>query len=297
MKIAFLGSPPPAVPILERIVADGHTIETVVTPPDRKRGRGGALIPTAVGAAAKEHGLHVVHRLAECDFSRADVAVVVAYGRIIPTALLEQIPMLNVHFSLLPRWRGAAPVERAILAGDDETGVCVMGIEPELDTGPVYLRSTTPIGHKSSSELLTELSRMGAEAMSVVLSRFSDMSPEPQVGEATYAEKLTAQDFVIEPSMSATQAARVIRLGRTRIHVGPVAIKIHRATVRDGAFQPGSVRSSSELILGCGDGALVLETVQPDGGRVMGADEWWRGQRFDEPVSWSPVSWSPVARP
>ena len=287
MKIAFLGSPPPAVPILERIVSDGHVITTVVTPPDRKRGRGGALMPTAVGDAARTRGLPVVHRLAECDFSSVDVAVVVAYGRLIPTSYLEQVPMLNVHFSLLPRWRGAAPVERALLAGDEETGVCVMGIEPELDTGPVYLRSHTSIGHKSSAELLSELAEMGAEAMSEVLSRFTEIAPTPQVGEATYADKLVAQDFVIEPHMSAIQAERVIRLGRTRIHVGPLTVKIHRATVREGGVEAGSVDASSEIVLGFREGALALEVVQPDGGRAMSASDWWRGQRFDADVSWS----------
>lgn len=290
MKIAFLGSPPPAVPILERLIADGHDIVTVVTPPDRKRGRGGALVPTAVGAAAHQLHLTVVHRLADCDFSQVDLAVVVAYGRIIPTPLLEQVPMINVHFSLLPRWRGAAPVERAILAGDIETGVCVMGIEPALDTGPVYARAVTQIGEKTSSELLDELALMGAGALSDVVSRFSEITPEPQVGEVTYAEKLSPEDFVVSAEMSATHASRVMRLGRTRLQIGSVALKVHRASVRDTPLTPGSVVADTELLLGFGEGSIALETVQPDGGRAMGAAEWWRGQRLDGNVAWSQVT-------
>lgn len=292
MNIAFLGSPEPAVPILERILADGHVVRTVVTPPDRKRGRGGALVPTAVGAAALRHGLSVVHRLADCDFTSVDVAVVVAYGRIIPSDLLAKVPMLNVHFSLLPRWRGAAPVERAILAGDEVTGVCVMGIEPELDTGPVFERRSTPIGAKSSTELLAELAELGAEAMSSVLSQFGEVTPELQVGEPTYAEKLTAEDFVIHPGMDAVQAERVIRLGRTRVQVGAATFKIHRATVSPDALEAGQVTLGESVRLGCGAQSLVLDVVQPDGGRPMDAHEWVRGQR-----SLDSMTWSPVARP
>lgn len=289
MNIAFLGSPEPAVPILERILADGHVVRTVVTPPDRKRGRGGALVPTAVGAAAQRHGLSVVHRLAECDFTCVDVAVVVAYGRIIPSDLLAKVPMLNVHFSLLPRWRGAAPVERAILAGDEVTGVCVMGIEPELDTGPVFERRSTPIGAKSSAELLAELSELGADSMSSVLSQFGEVAPEPQVGEPTYAEKLTAEDFVIHPGMDAVQAERVIRLGRTRVRVGATTFKIHRATVSPDALEVGQVTLGESVRLGCGAQSLVLDVVQPDGGRSMDAREWVRGQRSLDAVTWSPA--------
>lgn len=289
MNIAFLGSPEPAVPILERILADGHVVRTVVTPPDRKRGRGGALVPTAVGAAAQRHGLSVVHRLAECDFTSIDVAVVVAYGRIIPSDLLAKVPMLNVHFSLLPRWRGAAPVERAILAGDEVTGVCVMGIEPELDTGPVFERRSTPIGAKSSAELLAELSELGADSMSSVLSQFGEVTPEPQVGEPTYAEKLTAEDFVIHPGMDAVQAERVIRLGRTRVRVGATTFKIHRATVSPDALEVGQVTLGESVRLGCGAQSLVLDVVQPDGGRSMDAREWVRGQRSLDAVTWSPA--------
>ena len=290
MKIAFLGSPPPAVPVLERLIDDGHEIVTVVTPPDRKRGRGGALVSTAVGSAAHQRGLRIVHRLSDCDFTAVDLAVIVAYGRIIPTALLEQVPMINVHFSLLPRWRGAAPVERAILAGDVETGVCIMGVAPELDTGPVYARASTPIGEKTAPELLEELSQMGARALSDVVKRFSDIAPEPQVGTATYAEKLTAEDFVVSAEMRAEQASRVIRLGRTRLQVGTTNLKVHRASVGTAAVTPGAVVMENGVYLGFVDGCVSLEIVQPDGGRPMPASEWCRGQRFEGNVAWSQVT-------
>lgn len=290
MKIAFLGSPPPAVPVLERLLRDGHDIVTVVTPPNRKRGRGGKLVATAVGETAERLGLPVVHRLADCDFATVDLAVIVAFGRIIPSSLLERVPMINVHFSLLPRWRGAAPVERAILAGDHETGVCIMGVAPELDTGPVYARATTLVGEKTSAELLDELARMGAESLSDVVKRFDEITPVPQVGTPSYAEKLTPADFLVSPDMTADHASRVMRLGRTRLQVGTATIKVHRARVHPGDCRPGVAAGEAEVLLGCNDGCVALEIVQPDGGRPMSAAEWWRGQRFDDAVSWSPVT-------
>ena len=125
------------MPPLRALVGDGHDVRLVVTQPDRKRGRGGALVPSPVKQAAAELGLPVSHRVDDALDAGADLGVVVAFGRLIKPHVLERLPMINVHFSLLPRWRGAAPVERAILAGDTETGVCIMALEESLDTGPV----------------------------------------------------------------------------------------------------------------------------------------------------------------
>ncbi len=143
-RLAYLGTPQMAVPPLRALVEAGHEVVLCVTRPDRRRGRGGATTPSPVKAAAIDLGVPVSHELLEVATAGVELAVVVAYGRIIPSALLTQIPMLNVHFSLLPRWRGAAPLERAILAGDAETGVCLMKIEEGLDTGPVYARRARP---------------------------------------------------------------------------------------------------------------------------------------------------------
>src|SRR5580698_5163295 len=153
-RLAFLGTPDMAVPPLRALVEAGHDLALCVTRPDRKRGRGGALSPSPVKAAALELGLAVTHSMQDLVTADVELAVVVAYGRIIPASLLAQIPMVNLHFSLLPRWRGAAPVERALLAGDAETGVCLMKLEEGLDTGPVYGRLSVPIGDEEDLSTL-----------------------------------------------------------------------------------------------------------------------------------------------
>ena len=144
-RLAYLGTPDMAVPPLRALVEAGHDIALCVTRPDRRRGRGKEMTPSPVKEAATELGIPVTHDMDDLATAGVELAVVVAYGRIIPARLLEQIPMVNLHFSLLPRWRGAAPVERAILAGDRETGVCLMKVEEGLDTGPVYAVRTVPL--------------------------------------------------------------------------------------------------------------------------------------------------------
>src|ERR1700690_3413613 len=169
MRLAFLGTPEAAVPSLRALVDHGHDVALVVTRPDRKRGRGSQLSASPVKACADELGLTISHRLGDLDDVEVERGVVVAYGRLIPSEVLERVPMLNVHFSLLPRWRGAAPVERAILAGDAETGVSVMTLEVELATGPVHVERRVAVDDKSLTELLGELSLVGAEALVEVL--------------------------------------------------------------------------------------------------------------------------------
>jgi methionyl-tRNA formyltransferase len=290
MKIAFLGSPTPAATILERLVTDGHSVGQVITRPDRRRGRGGVRTGTPVAMKANELGIETTYRLDDLRIDECDLAVVVAYGKIIPSSLLERRDMLNVHFSLLPRWRGAAPVERAILAGDVETGVCVMGVEPTLDTGPVYAEERVSVGSATSSELLGVLADRGAEALSAVLSQWPDVTPTPQSGEPTYAEKLTAGDFVIAPEMSSIDIARRVRLERSRVVIGPTEARIVRATTSEVKMAPGSVEYSTGLYLGAVDGSLVIEQIQPAGGRVMSAEEWWRGAQRHAPMAWKGIN-------
>ncbi len=143
-RLAYLGTPQLAVPPLRALVDAGHDVALCVTRPDRRRGRGGQTTPSPVKAAAGELGIAVSHDMDDLLAARVELAVVVAFGRIIPARLLQELSMVNLHFSLLPRWRGAAPVERAILAGDDETGVCLMKIEEGLDSGPVYASTDRP---------------------------------------------------------------------------------------------------------------------------------------------------------
>src|SRR3954453_22962970 len=154
MRLAYLGTPAASVPPLEALAAAGHDIAIVVTQPDKRRGRGGALIPSPVAAAAGELGLPVSHKVDDVLEAGAGRGLVVAFGKLIKPHVLEKVPMVNIHFSLLPRWRGAAPVERAILAGDVETGVCIMAIDEGLDTGPVYDCHDIPIAPEETADEL-----------------------------------------------------------------------------------------------------------------------------------------------
>ena len=172
-RVAFLGTPEDAVPTLRSLVDAGFDVALVITAPDRRRGRGRSVSPTPVGGAAAELGLPVAHHLdALADVEApVDLGVVVAYGQIVPRSVLERVPMVNLHFSLLPRWRGAAPVERAILAGDEVTGVCVMAVEEGLDTGDVYARAELPLGDDDDAvSVRSELATLGARLMVETLS-------------------------------------------------------------------------------------------------------------------------------
>jgi len=283
MRIAFLGTPAPAVPTLRALVANGHDVVLVVTRPDKKRGRGGELSPSPVKAAALELGLNVSHTLKDLYDVDAELGVVVAYGAIIPGALLAKIPMLNVHFSLLPRWRGAAPVERAILSGDKETGVCIMTLEEALDTGPVHLERRIEVGEKTSNQLLEELSILGANALcEVVGSEELLKNPAPQVGEATYAEKLSTETFQLKVTESATQLARIVRLGRAYTFIGGKRFKVLEAHAIDYVGDPGSITLENGVpALVASAGAVALDVVQPEGSKSMAGSQWWHGARLE----------------
>jgi methionyl-tRNA formyltransferase len=221
MRLVFLGTPEAAVPSLEALVAQGHDVVLVVTRPDRRRGRGGALSPSPVKDAALRLGLRVAHRLSDVDDVDVERGIVVAYGAIIPAALLERVPMLNVHFSLLPRWRGAAPVQRAILAGDEETGVSIISLEPTLDTGPIHAERRVTVGEKTAQELITELAHVGASLLVEVLSTPTLLEhPHAQVGEVTYAEKISKELLHVTPDLSAIDALRTVRLGGAYLFAG-----------------------------------------------------------------------------
>ncbi len=216
-RLVFLGSPPAAVPTLEALVHAGHEIALVVSQPDRRRGRGSALTPSPVKEAARGLGLAVTDQLEDVVGAGAELGVVVAYGRIIPQRILDALPMINVHFSLLPRWRGAAPVERAILAGDDRTGVCIMRLEAGLDTGPVLGCSEVAIGaDESAPELMDRLAHLGAALTLELLAPGPDAlaAGDAQQGEPTYAAKIDPAELRIDWRMPAVDLARLVRLGR-----------------------------------------------------------------------------------
>ena len=199
-RLVFLGTPAMAVPPLRALVAAGFDVALVVTRPDKRRGRGSETAPSPVKAAAVELGLPVTHRVDDALDVGADLGVVVAYGALVKPHVLAELPMVNLHFSLLPRWRGAAPVERALLAGDAETGVCVMQLEEGLDTGPVFACETVPIGaDETAAELRARAGRRRAPALLVAtLDGGPRTTPEPQAGEPTYAAKLEPDDLRLD---------------------------------------------------------------------------------------------------
>jgi methionyl-tRNA formyltransferase len=278
-RLAFLGTPELAVLPLEGLVAAGHEVRLVVSRPDRRRGRGGALSPSPVKQAALDHGIETSDDLDRLRELELDGCVVVAYGRLIPDDLVKRFVMLNLHFSLLPRWRGAAPVERAILAGDVETGVCVMRVEPELDTGPVYASRRVSIGEKDLEALRGELVAEGTSLLVELLAAGFDGLPEPvaQIGTPSYASKVQPSELELDFSHSAVELARLVRLGRAFSFQGGRRLRILGARALPGGS--GSPGLLDGLVVSTGDGGLELLELQPEGKRAMPAAEWRRGLR------------------
>jgi methionyl-tRNA formyltransferase len=286
-RLAFLGTPDMAVPPLRALVEAGHDVALCVTRPDRKRGRGGALSPSPVKAAALELGVPVTHAMDDVATADVELAVVVAYGRIIPVALLEQVPMVNLHFSLLPRWRGAAPVERAILAGDTETGVCLMKVEEGLDTGPVYAVRTVPIDDEVDLPTLRErLVAVGADMLVDDLRHglAGLPAPQPQEGEATMAEKISKEDLHLHWENDARTLQRVVRLGHAWTTFRGQRFRVQRAAVDDtvapAPSDPPGTLSGTAVVTG--QGLLRLLEVQPESRSSMPAESWARGAHLRE---------------
>jgi methionyl-tRNA formyltransferase len=290
------------VPPLRALVDAGHDVALVVTQPDRRRGRGGSLVPSAVRRAAEELGLPVRtperarETIDEVRALHADLGVVVAFGQLLPTPLLEAVDdvFVNVHFSLLPRWRGAAPVERAILAGDAETGVCLVRVDPELDAGPVYAEARTPIrADDTAGALRRRLVGIGTDLLVAHLPRVATAVPLPQEGVPTYADKLTVEEFRLDPAAGSRVLERVVRAGNPRpgawCTVRGRRVKVWRAHVGPSGAGPsgGAIAASVEGAIGpdaalaTADGALVLDEVQPEGKRAMAATAWRAGLRGD----------------
>ena len=274
LRLAFLGSPAAAVPPLRALVGAGHDVALAVTQPDRRRGRGAALVPTPVKAAAQELGVAVTDRVDDVLDLGAELGVVVAYGRLVKPHVLDVLPMVNVHFSLLPRWRGAAPVERAILAGDTETGVCLMGLEEGLDTGPVYRRARVDIGlEETADELRGRLVDLGTgllvEALAAGLGE-----GVPQTGEPTYAAKLDARELCLDWSRPADELERIVRLGRAWTTFRGRRLKVLRACAHR--------RTGTGLDVPTATVPIEVLAVQPEGRGPMAASDWARGVRWQE---------------
>ena len=290
MRVIFMGTPEFSVPALEAVHA-AHDVVCVYTQPPRPAGRGKKPRPTPVHVRAEALGLDVRHPAslkdpaAQTEFAAlaADIAVVVAYGLILPQAVLDapRLGCLNIHASLLPRWRGAAPIQRAIMAGDAETGICIMQMEAGLDTGPVLLRDATPIAPLDTAQTLHDrLSTMGAALITRALAEYHDLTPtpQPQAG-VTYAAKIDKSEARMDWTRPAEEVARHIR-GLSPFPgvwfdspFGRLKLLNARAVAGQGA--PGIILHG--LTVACGTGAVEVLEVQREGKRAMSADEMLRG--------------------
>ena len=261
---------------LEALIDAGHEITLAVTRPDKRRGRGGETSATPVKQLAERHGIPVSTAPADVAGSGAGLGVVVAYGRIIKPDVLAAVPMVNVHFSLLPRWRGAAPVERAILAGDTRTGVCLMDVEEGLDTGGVYRRYETGIGPEETAAGLTaRLARAGADLLVDALADGLG-SPVAQSGEATYAAKIDPGELRLDWTRPAEELHRVVRVGRAWTTWADRRLLVLEARLT-GYAEPSDPGRVEDLVVATGAGGLELVTVQPEGKKTMAAADWVRG--------------------
>jgi methionyl-tRNA formyltransferase len=253
VRLAFLGTPAMAVPPLRALVEAGHDVAIVVTGADKRRGRGAVTSPSPVKAAALDLGLRVGHEVDEVTGVGAELGVVVAYGRIIRPHVLAVLPMVNLHFSLLPRWRGAAPVERALLAGDEMTGVCVMAVEAGLDTGGVHARVDVPIGPTvTADELRGTLVEVGTRLLVETLDRPLD-TPSPQLGTPTYAAKIDPAELRIDWSSPAFVIDRLVRLGGAWTTFRGRRVKVHAAELAGGSVVPTVVQPEGRARLSFAD--------------------------------------------
>ena len=289
MKIVFMGTPDFAVPVLEALTKD-HQIVAVYTQPPRPAGRGKADRLSPVHVRANELGLPVRHPVnlksaeLQSDFAAlgADIAVVVAYGLILPQPVLDapRLGCLNIHASLLPRWRGAAPIHRAIMAGDAETGICIMQMAAGLDTGPVLLRATTQIGAEdTTADLHDRLSKMGARMICDVLRKLP-LPPKPQSDQGvTYATKIEKSEARIDWTQSAVKVDRQIRglspFPGAWCTIAGERVKFLRSRLASGQGQPG--HRLHGLTVACKDGAIEVTLVQREGKRSMLAKEFLNG--------------------
>ncbi|SOH95064.1 methionyl-tRNA formyltransferase [Monaibacterium marinum] len=292
MRLIFMGTPDFSVTVLDALIAAGHEIVSVYTQPPRPAGRGKKDRPTAVHARAADLGLDVRHprslrgapEQAYLAALNADAAVVVAYGLILPQAVLDapRLGCFNIHASLLPRWRGAAPIQRAIMAGDAESGVCIMQMDAGLDTGDVLLREATALtAHDTAATLHDRLAEIGSRLMVDSLEALPNLTAVPQPAEGvTYAAKIDKAEAKIDWSQPAEHVDRQIRglapfPGAWTMHGGK-RLKLHLSALADGTG-PAGTALDDELTIACGTGAVKLIRLQREGRGVQDAGEFLRG--------------------
>jgi len=299
MRVVFMGTPDFSVPALEALVNAGHKVVWVYSQPPRPAGRGKKLRSSPVQARAEALGLPVRHparlRGAEeqADFAalNVDIAVVVAYGIILPQPVLDapRLGCVNIHASLLPRWRGAAPIHRAIMAGDAETGVCIMQMEAGLDTGPVLLKDSLPIGNQDTTSALHDrLSAMGARLIVEALAQIDSLTPVPQPDDGvTYAEKIDKAEARVDWTQPAEDIARQIRglspFPGAWCMAGETRIKLLSAQAVLGTGLPGTVLDG--LTIACGSGAVEITSAQRLGKKPSTAEEFLKGFALPDQLS------------
>ena len=307
MRLIFAGTPEFAATALQAIVAAGHQVALVLTQPDRPAGRGMALQPSAVKKVALDHGIEVFQPLTLKDAAAqakiaavgAEIVVVAAYGLILPQVVLDlpRLGCINIHGSLLPRWRGAAPIQRALLAGDAETGVCIMQMEAGLDTGPVLLRGAFPIEATDTTATLHDrLAALGATLVVEALGKLP-LPAEPQPAEGvTYAHKIEKAEALIDWSKSAAELDRHIRAFNpfpgAQALFGGQTVKIWQARPVDAEGEKGTILAidRSILLVACGAGGLAVSELQKAGGKRLPVQQFLAGHplkvgdRFDFPA-------------
>jgi methionyl-tRNA formyltransferase len=295
MGAVFLGTPAAAIPSLAAL-ADVEDIDLVITQPDRGSSRGRVTTEPPVKTAARQFGFAVAQPESSQDLSDLlvgggfNVGVIVAYGRILTPVMLSAVPFgyLNVHFSLLPRWRGAAPVERAIEAGDERVGVTLMKIDEGLDTGPVLGEIVTPIAaNETGGSLTARLSYLGASLVDGTMTEYLNggRRPVPQIASGvSHAKRLTKADARLSSSVDASAAERRIRA----FHPKPVAwvetaegpLRIHAAAPTESGIEPGTITLvGTRVVAGFAEGAIELDVVQPPGKSTLDAAAWMHGRR------------------
>jgi methionyl-tRNA formyltransferase len=307
VRVIFAGTPEFAAAALQAIIAAGHEIPLVLTQPDRPAGRGMNLMPSPVKKLALENGLEVFQPLTLKDAAaqekiaavQADVMVVAAYGLILPQIVLDmpRFGCINIHASLLPRWRGAAPIHRALLAGDAETGVCIMQMEAGLDTGPVLLRGAFPIaGDDTTASLHDKLAALGAQLVVEALPRLP-LTPESQpLDGVTYAHKIEKAEALIDWSQPATTLDRHVRAFNpfpgAQALLGGQTIKLWKASALAETGEIGRIIAvdRDRIVVACGEGALAVTELQKAGGKRLPVQQFLAGNslkvgdRFDQPA-------------
>ena len=296
LRLAFAGTPEPAAMVLQALLGTPHTITHVYTQPDRPAGRGRRLQPSPVKQLAQEHGLPVCQPAsareleADNELPRADALIVVAYGLLLSPAVLAspRYGCINLHFSLLPRWRGAAPVQRAILAADTETGISLMQMDAGLDTGPVLAQVREPIAETDTSATLqARLAGIGAQALIELLPRLARVQPRPQAGTGVcYAAKIDKAESRLDWNRPAAELARAVRAFNpapvARGELGGLDCRIWEAVPvgEPGQAPPGSIVAAGKqgIDIATGDGILRIRRLQVPGGKVLAAAEFLNGR-------------------